>query len=353
LKALKIVANGDVVMSVEGDMTFEIATNLLSGNFEIGSIDMAPIVFFLGPVPVVINAVIPIKAGYSVDIALATTTKLVGSAAGTIAYGVQYDPKEKDFHWIHDNQISHTGNLAYVSTKAKVTVTAYLLPILALNIDYIGGPNIAFQPSLEAIFGVEPSNPTCTVSVALSWGFRVTLGAQILIKFAGSTLFEKFTTPLTIWSIKRPITSGCAPLGPIFNGAGVKNNGIFLGSTWAGNQQRDSGKKCSKYPIGLISYQLVQNNTDSFIFASNSNFRMDDGSACVSQILWETSVNGLSVSLTPVHDGDSKKTHYAYCEGSNLPILVTSATGGFATGTFDSLLLTSPDGCISTSLQRK
>ena len=108
----------------------------------------------------------------------------------------------------------------------------YLLPMLAIKIDKIGGPNVGFKPFLEAsivqsnnqnnnnintkinnnnnkINNKNYKNNNCSIEASLNWGFAITLGAFINIEAFDYSIYSHQWGPLTIFNTKFPIEQGC------------------------------------------------------------------------------------------------------------------------------------------------
>jgi hypothetical protein len=64
----------------------------------------------------------------------------------------------------------------------------YVLPIIVLNVDHIGGPNFAIKSFLEGTLAASTDNPdSCPIQAALNWGLQVTAGAKFHIGMVNGT----------------------------------------------------------------------------------------------------------------------------------------------------------------------
>ena len=133
------------------------------------------------------------------------------------------------------------------------------------------------------------SSDTCSngVSVALSWGFEVTIGATIDVTIAGLKLgLTKDFPQTTIMSISNPIASGCASLAAlssantnkrrlsassIVSSTGVKPGDLFAGSV----KYTGSGTKCSALFGGEPSTYLALHPRVASVLTTGSGDMVD------------------------------------------------------------------------------
>ena len=86
-------------------------------------------------------------------------------------------------------------------------VVVYILPTFILQVQFIGGPNVGFRPSLE-VAGAIGSESCQGLELAANWGIQITLGASIHISFVGRTLYSSSTDPFIVFSAKGSLDQG-------------------------------------------------------------------------------------------------------------------------------------------------
>jgi len=134
-------------------------------------------------------------------------------------------------------RIQHTGVVPTISVEVDATAQVYILPVLKMVIDMIGGPIVGLKPYVEGGISIgteakcaEHGNPS--ISAFLNAGFAVrypllfifvlnrklqspnvliirSLGAEIDIELDGNTIYKHDFDSIGLYSKKEPIATGC------------------------------------------------------------------------------------------------------------------------------------------------
>ena len=100
----------------------------------------------------------------------------------------------------------------------KAVVSAYVMPVLVINIDHIGGPAIGVKGFATATVEFRSTQSMCSQSggagcqVSVAWGLQLSIGAKLLVAFAGHTFVNKSIDQEPIWSHQWPLYSRCLSL---------------------------------------------------------------------------------------------------------------------------------------------
>jgi len=150
---------------------------------------------------------------------------------------------------INEQSYSESGQLGQPDVDVSATLTVAILPLIVFNVDYIGGPNIGLKSYMELVADASTHNCPAgnglgSLSVALNWGFQLTLGASIGVTIAGHSILGPWTFgPYCVYSIKRSISNGCYAVGNAPTGSadlpsegqwGLRAGPRNPGHTWAG-----------------------------------------------------------------------------------------------------------------------
>ena len=206
--AVYVQGTGDVKVDAELDIA---VSGVIENSTLIAQIEMPPIEFSLGPIPIVIEMDVPIHLGYEIDWKANAHFAAYATAKGNFQYGVGYNPTDK-FHLIHITNFTHNGTLSSIDASFTIDATVYILATLVVNIDNIGGPDIGVKPYIEGVLSTENTwTDPCYGSLKLSanWGIMGTIGAHIDIEFAGKQIIKHEFPSTAIFSIKKPIMTGC------------------------------------------------------------------------------------------------------------------------------------------------
>ncbi len=169
------------------DIELKLITNkeLFKYNPEINltTLHFSDIIFFVGPVPVVIVPVIPIKVGAVLSAGITSTAEITQSA--TLKSGIKYE--DKSWSTISDNENSFDFSIP--KPKASAIVKGYIEPRLELLLYGIAGPWAGVQGyvELDAEFCRTPW-------WKLYAGLEVNVG--VVVTFLGDDLVDKKFGPI-------------------------------------------------------------------------------------------------------------------------------------------------------------
>ena len=92
------------------------------------------------------------------------------------------------------------------------------MPVVVINIDHIGGPQIGFKGFVTTSVDHKEDGSMCSVtggtgtSYTTAWGLQLTLGAHLDIEFVGHVFVNKSTDNEPVWSHQWPLGAGCLDL---------------------------------------------------------------------------------------------------------------------------------------------
>jgi hypothetical protein len=93
----------------------------------------------------------------------------------------------------------------------------YIMPVVNINIDHIGGPKIGFKGFVEPVIEFQSESPCSTskpwgpaAKYTFNWGLQLTIGAFLNITVGDTSILPPKTWgPTQIFNLKWPLTSGC------------------------------------------------------------------------------------------------------------------------------------------------
>ncbi len=106
------------------------------------------IFFTIGVIPVVIGAKIPITLGCTYQYQANANLLAEGQVSASFQGGFQYVGGKTSF--ITNASYSHSGGLQRVSLSGSASVAVYIMPVIQVNIQYIGGPSLSIKAYIEA-----------------------------------------------------------------------------------------------------------------------------------------------------------------------------------------------------------
>ena len=135
--AMHINATAD--LAVNADASFDVVMAVLK---------LPDVNFTIGPVPFVIHTQVPVHAGaeFTLFSGKGGTINALAHLEGDIKYGVQYTPDD-GFQLMHTHTFSHYGGLSGSHIEIGAVAKVYVMPVIVVNIDHIGGPNGNFRNS--------------------------------------------------------------------------------------------------------------------------------------------------------------------------------------------------------------
>ena len=281
----------DASVIMDGTATFQSTFDLVVNETDVDvskhitTLVAGPIEFLLAGIPIRLTSSTPISLGVigTVKGNLAMSAD-VGMSA-TVKAGFQLANNQTQF--INQLDFAQSGSGIHLPSLAAVTDSAalrlYILPIPAVNIDYLGGPKVGLKTYFEGIVdfaqtastdatsSVTAPNKHCSSgpSVVANVGLDGTIGANVRIGVGGYTLFNRSYPSLATFSLHHAATPLYCPYGS----ASTASSGRRLqqatalgpwaqvGNVYQGEQiYTGAGSRCqtSAYPpFVLASLQLV------------------------------------------------------------------------------------------------
>jgi hypothetical protein len=90
----------------------------------------------------------------------------------------------------------------------------YVLPVVIVKFDFIGGPYFGFKPYLVASADYDTSHSVCQgLYATLNWGLEISVGVFVKVEFLGVTLVDWESKAQNVYSAQYPITAGCISFG--------------------------------------------------------------------------------------------------------------------------------------------
>jgi len=250
-----------------------------------------------------------------------------------------------------------------MSAKVSADLEVYVLPTVIVNVDYIGGPYLGTKFMLESSAMIDNANKDCSSHIiySLNWGLFITIGAMIDINLAGVNIFKSNWDPYTLYSIKKPITSGCVSFGKIDepvvevpaieaapSAVSLKLTNPYPGSTYFGTVGSSNRPDCVS---GELSLQYVgQLSNSSYIFVGSYHVVVPQGTRCVVQTMYyATERADKSFIFNPVYNSDGSTVLFEECDTS-IKIQAIPHTASFSNNLV-TLTINTPN-CPSTILTR-
>jgi len=251
---------------------------------------------------------------------------------------------------VNQHEWQDSGKLRDVpNDEIEVQLMVYILPTVVIIIDSIGGPYVGFKPFIEGVvtFDETSADSCASVTVALNWGLQVSIGAKIDILH----IYNYTTDPETIYSVKKPIASGC-----ISSETAIVTPGVpFVGTIWAGIFNNDP--KCP-LPSGDVAFQLFEfdaQNPSAFVFIGSYNVQTPHNGHCVIQSKFNCSPDELGGGFVcqPVLNENGEEVLFENCEIGK-PLKATGWYGQFSSDWSTVTVTTQvPDGCQPPILYRQ
>jgi len=359
LNHLKLEGFGDAKLNIGSDFSIDYPVKK-SNSFGLGRIDFKPIVFSIAGIPMIINISIPIEGGYNFQ------ARIVGNFASTIKVegklgcGFEYSPQTGS-QWLTIRSFEKSGTIESMSAKVSADLVVYILPTVIVNVDYIGGPYLGSKFMLESSAMIDLTNKDCASHIvySLNWGLFVTIGALIDINLAGVNIFTSKWDPYTLYSIKKPITSGCVSFGrnddpnvPLLDdkpaAVNLKLTNPYPGSTFHGSVGSANRQDCV---YGELSLQYVGELTNSsYVFVGSYHIMVPQGARCVVQTMYyATERADKSFIFNPVYNSDGTEVLFEECD-SKIAIQAIPHVGTFSDDLV-TLTINTPN-CPSSVLKR-
>lgn len=209
-----LTAGADLQLDVTGEATYQ------SRQYTLGVIPLPDITFEVAGIPFVVHSSLPVNASFTVTAESEAQMRASAQYTGTVNFGITYDGSSSSssdgFQYVHDLTLKGSGSVTS-SSESQGTLKLSFLPTLVTQVDYIGGPTVGFEVSPEMTVATTTAS-TCPPVVpggalyltgSLNIGASTTIGADIDIVVAGTTVLDKQLGPFTVWQQKWPLWSGC------------------------------------------------------------------------------------------------------------------------------------------------
>lgn len=287
--------------------------------------------FMIGPVPVSITTTVPVHGGLTIEYSEAGSMHGHAHVTGTAKYGFQWT-QEKKFQYIHEHSLSHEGSVM-AESSLKAAVLVYVMPVIWINVDHIGGPNVGFKGFVEPGIDAESQGSQCSssggagASYFVNFGLQLSIGAHIDIEFVGHTFINKTFEPAIIWSHKWPLASGCIDTqdqGGNFTSKSLTAQDqpykMFDGVAYNGPVISKAIQGCDQTHSVHVSAQFVQTDDGQVLFGigPNDNFVVNSTAAlpynvgCLGQTWYKMSYGNLAPYNAPSGSG-SLDINYMNC----------------------------------------
>jgi len=227
---------------IEGQMTSQVNMNLdaeaqynRANDTVLATVKVPDIDIVIGEIPMTISITIPVHAGYVFDLDATATVSAKGKMSGQVKYGFQYMPQDTSplggFPYIHFNSMDHEGLAVNMSLDVSAQLDVYIMPVIDISIDHLGGPNIGIKGFVEPVIQFKSSSPCNRGSspwgpgstYTINWGLQLTIGARLDVTLGPIHVLDKSWGPDQIFHIKWPLSSGCLrlPTDALLRGPGA------------------------------------------------------------------------------------------------------------------------------------
>merc|ERR1719502_563683 len=182
----------------------------------VGTVHTPEIMLSIAGVPITIDISVPIEAGYKFSASSHAHIGITAKANGNAKAGLNYD-RGGGLQWVSDYNFQHSGALHHISGDASANLQLYLNPVINMEIEHMGGPVIGLKPYIEASASYDSDAMTGScrkgqLQASSNWGLQASIGGRVDVEFGGRTLYKKSYPSVGIYSIKKPIKSGCITL---------------------------------------------------------------------------------------------------------------------------------------------
>ena len=141
------------------------ATKTWDYNKTVATITLDPIYLDIFGVPVEIDISAPVLVGATATVSVDAIASAYASASGSLEYGLEYDGS--DFNPISTKSLTYEGGLDQLSAEITVTASVYVMPVLSIIVECIGGPKVSVKPhvDLQAVAEVDETVISTVVSL--------------------------------------------------------------------------------------------------------------------------------------------------------------------------------------------
>lgn len=271
--------------------TFNLTVNAtdLDASAHIATLAAGPIQFLLGAVPIRLTSSTPIRLGVSG--AATGNFQMSGDMGMSASVNAGFRIANSQTQFINQLDFDHSGSGVQLPSRASLkssigsgALRLYILPVPAINFDYLGGPKVGLKTYLEGIVDFEQtaytddthttttSNRHCSSgpSVVANAGLDGTVAADVHIGVGGFQIFNHSYPSLATFSLHHAVTPLYCPYGSATSStSGRRLQQISalgpwaqVGNIWQGEQIYTGAghSKCDPSafpPFVLVSLQLV------------------------------------------------------------------------------------------------
>lgn len=337
---------------------------------DVGTFSVPRITFVVADIPFTIKFTVPVAMGFDAQASIKSLSNQDMYGAGELRFGVRYDrSNDANLHPYTTHSLSFTG-VTYKGVSGKASATAWVRPIILMDVNFLGGPQFALRPYAEAL--LDDSNGKCSrgaISTTINAGVQGVLGATLDLTVAGHNVIKKSMTPVTVLSQMYPISSGCLVEGfdaadavvtrPSINGTNVTAVAFLTGAVWHGTQVlvNFTDPMCEeKYPHTVdYSLQLIKlvGSDAVFVLAGNAMDLVRNNTVpgyCMFQQLMAGKIDfdAKTLSLTDMLDSGNG-VNYFQCSDDAFPVKASLQNFRWVQSPFH-LAGVHPDQCLTSSL---
>ena len=202
LRSASVIMEGEAKVQATLEMMIDGQYNATKQKL-IRSLQTPSLTFLLAGVPIRLAIGTPVYVGF--DASVSGSAHLVADMGMSASMKSGFTYTGGDTKFINELSFTESGsgvNLVKVS-DISATIRFFLLPIPALNVDYMGGPTVGLKTYVEAVVDINQSaSKVCSTgpSVVTNAGLDGTIGADIHIGLVGKNLYEKKYEPLSTFS---------------------------------------------------------------------------------------------------------------------------------------------------------
>ena len=212
ISSFSVTVTGDFNAGVTATFTYDYAKSD-SDDATIYTLTLSDIDIQIGPFPLIVTPSIPINAGYSLDIEATLTATASATAEGSATFGFTYTPSANPtFAPVSTNSFSYDYDYSGWDAAATIAASVYIMPQLAFDLEFLGGPSVGVQISLD-LADTFDNTASCTNVLTVGVSESVILGASVDISLAGYDLLTATAGPWTLVSYSQTLYTYATPSG--------------------------------------------------------------------------------------------------------------------------------------------
>ena len=186
-------------------------------------------------IPIHVDITMPVHAGYEFSSTFSGSAGAQFELKGSIKQGASLSCSSNaqsaadcTLRPISYNSFSKSASFDSLDYNTDVDLTLYIMPVVLVRLEYIGGPSFGFKPFIEVAADVasqyecDPhvANPPSfqlaplgveALKVTVNLGLQITIGAEIKVSFSatGHGIYNKSFPSTPVFSKKFAIATGC------------------------------------------------------------------------------------------------------------------------------------------------